>query len=64
MQTYVITIFRIIKAGKTTDVLTDQHFSAAQQLSSCLVLNPSSFPQHNDPCARKKHKFRNINIET
>lgn len=33
-------------------LLTDQHFSAAQQLSSCLVLNPSSFPQHNDPWER------------
>lgn len=55
----MFTICWIIKGGKTRYMLTDQHFSAAQQLSSCLVLNPSSFPQHNDPWGRKKMRENN-----
>lgn len=48
-------------AGGTRSTLTDRHFSAAQQQSSCLVLNPSSFPQHNGPCGGKEKQVSEIN---
>lgn len=48
-QCYILTMCCAKVENRKGKMLTDQHFSAAQQQSSCLVLNPSSFPQHNDP---------------
>lgn len=41
------------RVNKRAVLLTDPHFSAAQQQSSYSVLNPSSFPRHNGPCEEK-----------